>query len=339
MTVLMTDLPGLDLRRLRAFLDGAVPGFVAGELTGEVIAGGRSNLTYTVSDGARRFVVRRPPLGHVLATAHDMAREFRVVSALYPTGFPVPETITLGTDPEIIGAPFYVMRFVDGEIYRFPGDLAAIGAPAVRDLIFDLVDRLADLHAIDPAGVGLADFGRPDGYNERQVRRWKKQLDASRSRDVPGLDELHDRLAATVPTMAGAGTIVHGDYRIDNAVAVGTSIRGVLDWEMSTLGDPLADLALLLLYTGRTVTDSTTVLSVPGHPRLDEMIARYAERSGRDVSDLRWYRGLAAFKLAVISEGIHYRYTQGLTVGAGFDRIGERVAPLAAQGHELLGED
>jgi len=142
-----------------------------------------------------------------------------------------------------------------------------------------------------------------------------------------------------VPVTTDGGTIVHGDYRIDNAVAVGTSIRGVLDWEMSTLGDPLADLALLLLYTGRTADDSTSVLSVPGHPDLSEMIARYAERSGRDVSDLRWYRGLAAFKLAVISEGIYYRFTQGLTVGAGFDRIGERVAPLAAQGHELLGED
>jgi aminoglycoside phosphotransferase (APT) family kinase protein len=335
----MTDLPGLDLRRLRAYLDGAVPGFVAGELTGAVIAGGRSNLTYAVSDGTRRFVVRRPPLGHVLATAHDMAREYRVVTALYPTGFPVAQTVTLATDPAVIGAPFYVMHFVAGEIYRSPAELAAIGPGAVRELIFDLVDRLADLHAIDPAAIGLADFGRPAGYNERQVRRWKKQLDLSRSRDVPGLDELHDRLAATVPPTPGGGTIVHGDYRIDNAVAVGTSIRGVLDWEMSTLGDPLADVALLLLYTGRTVDDQTAVLSVPGHPGLDEMIGRYAERSGRDVSDLRWYRGLAAFKLAVISEGIHYRYTQGLTVGAGFDRVGERVAPLVAQGHELLGED
>jgi aminoglycoside phosphotransferase (APT) family kinase protein len=339
MTVFVTELPGLDLNRLRAFLDETVPGFVAGDLAGEVIAGGRSNLTYTVSDGTQRFVVRRPPLGHVLATAHDMGREYRVISALFPTGFPVPETVTIGADPGIIGAPFYVMRFVEGSVYRLPTDLAAIGAATVRALIFDLVDRLVDLHAIDPVAVGLADFGRPDGYNERQVRRWKKQLDASRSRQVPGLDELHDRLAARVPATTGGGTIVHGDYRIDNAVAVGTSIRGVLDWEMSTLGDPLADLALLLLYTGRTSDDSTTVLSVPGHPALDEMINRYAGRSGRDVSDLRWYRGLAAFKLAVISEGIHYRFTQGLTVGAGFDRIGERVAPLAAQGHELLGEE
>jgi aminoglycoside phosphotransferase (APT) family kinase protein len=325
----VTAVPGLDLRELRAFLDDAVPGFVTGELTASLVVGGRSNLTYEVSDGVRRFVVRRPPLGHVLATAHDMAREYRVISALHPTGFPVPEPVALGD-------PFYVMRFVEGSIHRTPAALAAIGPDVVRALILALVDRLADLHAIDPVTVGLAGFGRPDGYNERQVRRWKKQLDASRSRDLPGLDALHDRLArAVVPTTAG--TIVHGDYRIDNVVAVGASIVAVLDWEMSTLGDPLADLALLLLYTGRTTDDG--VLPVPGHPSPTEMIDRYATRSGRDVSGLRWYRGLAAFKLAVISEGIHYRHIQGLTVGDGFDRIGERVAPLAALGHELLGED
>jgi aminoglycoside phosphotransferase (APT) family kinase protein len=346
-------LPGLDLDRLRGHLDRVVPGFVTGPLTGEVIAGGRSNLTYVVTDGVDRWVVRRPPLGHVLATAHDMGREYRVISALFPTGYPVPETVLSCVDPDVIGAPFYVMRFVEGEVYRDPAQLDAIGPDAVRALILDLVDRLADLHAVRPDDVGLADFGRPDGYNERQVRRWRKQLDLSHSRDLPELFALYDRLAAAPPPVR-QGTIVHGDYRIDNAVAVGTSIRGVLDWEMSTLGDPLSDVALLLLYSGREAAVSgreavvsgreavaagnRTTLSVPGHPRLDEIIARYAERSGRDVSDLRWYRAMAAFKLAVISEGIYFRFQQGLTVGAGFDRIGERVTPLAVQGHEYLGE-
>jgi aminoglycoside phosphotransferase (APT) family kinase protein len=324
----MTELPGLDLLALRVFLDGAVPGLVSGELSGEVIVGGRSNLTYVVTDGADRWVVRRPPLGHVLATAHDMGREYRVLTALHPTGYPVPETITLATDPGVIGAPFYVMRFVEGTVHREPSSLA----PFVPSLVFDLVDRLADLHAVDPAAVGLADFGRPDGYNERQVRRWKKQLDLSRSRSVQGLDELHERLSAAPPPVR-QGTIVHGDYRIDNAIAVESRIVGVLDWEMSTLGDPLSDVALLLLYT------SDRTVSVPGHPALADMIERYAARSGRDVSDLSWYRAMAAFKLAVISEGIHYRFIQGLTVGDGFDRVGERVAPLAAQGHDVLGED
>jgi aminoglycoside phosphotransferase (APT) family kinase protein len=327
----MTALPGLDLAALRRHLDGAVPGLVNGDLSGEVIAGGRSNLTYVVTDGTDRWVVRRPPLGHVLATAHDMGREYRVLTALFPTGYPVPETITLATDPDVVGAPFYVMRFVEGTVHREPETLAELGAHGVPSLIFDLVDRLADLHAVDPAAVGLGDFGRPAGYNERQVRRWRKQLDLSRSRPVDGLDELSERLAAAPPPVR-RGTIVHGDYRVDNAIADGTRIVGVLDWEMSTLGDPLSDVALLLLYT------SDRTLSVPGHPPLADMIERYAARSGRDVSDLSWYRAMAAFKLAVISEGIHYRYTQGLTVGDGFDRVGERVAPLAAQGHQFLGE-
>jgi aminoglycoside phosphotransferase (APT) family kinase protein len=332
MTVPMTELPGLDLPTLRRYLDRAVPGLVTGDLSGEVIAGGRSNLTYVVTDGVDRWVVRRPPLGHVLATAHDMSREYRVLTALSPTGYPVPETVTLATDPDIIGAPFYVMRFVEGAVHREPESLAALGPDGVRSLVFDLVDRLADLHAVDHEAVGLGDFGRPAGYNERQVRRWKKQLDLSRSRVVPGLDELYERLALAPPPVR-QGTVVHGDYRIDNAIAEGTRIVGVLDWEMSTVGDPLSDVALLLLYTG----DRT--LHVPGHPGLADLVERYAFRSGRDVSDLSWYRAMAAFKLAVISEGIHYRFTQGLTVGDGFDRVGERVAPLAAQGHELLGED
>jgi aminoglycoside phosphotransferase (APT) family kinase protein len=293
-----------------------------------VIAGGRSNLTYLVTDGTDRWVVRRPPLGHVLATAHDMGREYRVLTALHPTGYPVPATITFASDPDVMGAPFYVMRFVEGTVHREPSSLVAL----VPSLIFDLVDRLADLHAIDYASVGLGDFGRPDGYNERQVRRWKKQLDLSRSREVTGLDSLHARLAAAPPPVR-QGTIVHGDFRIDNAIAVGPRVVGVLDWEMSTLGDPLSDVALLLLYTA----DRT--LAVPGHPGLDDMVSRYASRSGRDISDLRWYRAQAAFKLAVISEGIHFRFTRGLTVGDGFDRVGERVAPLAAMGHEFLGEN
>lgn len=327
MMPVMTVLPGLDLPALRRYLDSSVPGLVSGDLSGEVIAGGRSNLTYVVTDGTGRWVVRRPPLGHVLATAHDMGREYRVITALFPTGYPVPRTITLATDPGIIGAPFYVMSFVEGTVHRDPPSLAAFVPP----LIFDLVDRLADLHSVDFHAVGLGDFGRPDGYNERQVRRWKKQLDLSRSRVVPGLDELYERLAVAPPPVRQA-TIVHGDYRIDNAIADGVRIVGVLDWEMSTVGDPLSDVALLLLYT------SDRTLSVPGHPSLAEMVERYAVRSGRDVSDLSWYRAMAAFKLAVISEGIHYRFTQGLTVGDGFDLVGERVAPLAAQGHDYLGE-
>ena len=324
---------GLDLDRLRTYLG-------TGELSATMFAGGRSNLTYAVTDGTERWVLRRPPLGHVLPTAHDMVREHRVLQALSAAGFPAPRPVQLCNDLDVIGAPFYLMEHVDGTIYRDGATQEALGPAANRALVLSLVDTLADLHALDPAAIGLADFGRPEGFNERQVRRWKKQLDASHSRDVPGIEELHDRLAAEIPS--GAGTVVHGDYRLDNVlVGPGLEINAVLDWEMSTLGDPLSDVALLLVYSGRPLLltqggKARSSISIPGHPSLSEMAAHYAKRSGRDVSDLHWYVGFAAFKLAVILEGVHYRYVQGQTVGEGFDTVGALVAPLVAQGHESL---
>jgi len=324
---------GLDLDRLQRFLGSERP------LTATMFAGGRSNLTYAVTDGEKRWVLRRPPLGHVLPTAHDMTREYTVLAALSRAGYRVPEPVVLCSDPEPIGAPFYLMEHVDGTIYRDAAALEGLGADRMHALTLALVDNLADLHALDPAAIGLGDFGRPEGFNERQVRRWKKQLDASHSRDVPGIEELHARLAVDIP--AGAGAVVHGDYRIDN-VLIGSEleIKAVLDWEMSTLGDPLSDLALMLVYAGRPllVKDGrvTAPIDVPGHPSLDEMAAAYAKRSGRDVSDLHWYIAFAAFKLAVILEGVHYRYVQGKTVGEGFDTVGALVGPLVRQGHEAL---
>jgi aminoglycoside phosphotransferase (APT) family kinase protein len=184
--------PGLDLDRLAAYLK-------KGPLTATLFRGGRSNLTYAVSDGTERWVLRRPPLGHVLPTAHDMVREHRVLQALSGAGFPAPEPVLLCTDPDPIGAPFYLMQHVDGRIYRDAADLEALGSERMHGLMLSLVDTLADLHALDPAAIGLGDFGRPEGFNERQVRRWKKQLDASRSRDVPGIEELHARLAVDIP--------------------------------------------------------------------------------------------------------------------------------------------
>jgi aminoglycoside phosphotransferase (APT) family kinase protein len=346
---------GLDLSRLRAYLDRNAPGLVSGDLTAELFSGGRSNLTYALTDGTDRWVLRRPPLGHVLPTAHDMTREHRVLAALGQVRFPVPGVAHLCTDPTVIGAPFYLMEHVDGTIHREPADLERLGPERVRGIALTLVDTLARLHALEPAGTGLADFGRPDGFNTRQVRRWKRQLDASRSRDLPGFDELHDRLAARVP--AGSATVVHGDYRLDNVIlSPDDTVRAVLDWEMSTLGDPLGDLALMLVYAdlpvpsaagpsaaGPSSTDppaagpERSVLQVAGYPDAGTLAAHYALRSGRDVSDLQWYIAFADFKLAVILEGVHYRYVHGQTVGAGFDTIGRRVPRLVAQGHEALG--
>jgi aminoglycoside phosphotransferase (APT) family kinase protein len=320
---------GLDVARLRAYL-GSTP-----DLSARLFAGGRSNLTYAITDGSQRWVLRRPPLGHVLPTAHDMAREHRVLSALSSAGFPVPKPVVLCTDDSVIGAPFYLMEHVDGTIFRDVRSLAALGPDAVRSLILSLVDTLADLHSLDPAAIGLGDFGRPDGFNQRQVVRWKKQLDASHSRSVPGIEELHARLAVDVPT-GGPGAVVHGDYRLDNVlIGSGCSVNAVLDWEMSTLGDPLSDVALMLIYAGLPLHDAPP-LSAPGHPTVADLADRYEKRSGRDVSDLHWYIAFAAFKLAVILEGVHYRYVQGQTVGDGFDTIGEMVGPLVRRGHEAL---
>jgi aminoglycoside phosphotransferase (APT) family kinase protein len=336
----MSDLPGLDLVRFTTWFGGACPGEIGGPLTGRLIAGGRSNLTYEVSDGTRSWVVRRPPLGHVLATAHDMGREYRVITALRDTSVPVPLTYTLCTDPDVIGAPFYVMSDVDGVAYRTADQIAVLGPTRIRAIAERLIATLALLHAVPPAEVGLADFGRPEGFLARQVRRWKKQLDASRSRPIAGIDELHALLAANPPD-GTPPTIVHGDYRLDN-VLVGSDdkIAAVVDWEMATLGDPLTDVGLLIVYqTMERLGDGPMASAAPGYPAVPEVIAQYAECSGRDLSDLGFYIALASFKAAVILEGIHYRYVHGQTVGEGFQEIGAMVEPLVASGLAAIREN
>ncbi|MFE7648931.1 phosphotransferase family protein [Streptomyces phaeoluteigriseus] len=333
--------PGLDLDRLRALLDRERPGLVDGPLTGRLIEGGRSNLTYAVTDGGSRWVVRRPPLGHVLATAHDMRREHRVIDALHPTSVPVPRPVLLCEDEEVLGAPFYVMEFVEGTPYRTADQLVPLGPQRTRGAVLSLVDTLVELHAVEPAQVGLADFGRPEGFLDRQLRRWGKQLDASRSRDLAGIDELHAALGRSLPS-SPAPAVVHGDYRLDNVlIGEDDTIRAILDWEMSTLGDPLTDLGLLVMYSvPLEVPESpvSTTASAPGHPTPAELIERYAARSGRDVSAVSWYTAFAWFKLAVILEGIHYRFTLGQTVGPGFDRIGELVPVFIHHGTTTLQE-
>ncbi|MCX2970393.1 MULTISPECIES: phosphotransferase family protein [Streptomyces] len=333
------DPPGLDLARLRSHLDRERPGLVGGELRARLVEGGRSNLTYRVTDGAGEWVVRRPPLGHVLATAHDMAREHRVISALGDTDVPVPETVLLCEDADVLGAPFYVMEYVRGTPYRDAAELSALGPERTRNVVLALPDTLVRLHAVDPDAVGLGDFGRPEGFLERQLRRWGKQLAASRSRELPGVDALRDALAADVPH-SPAPTVVHGDYRLDNVlVGADDRIAAVLDWEMSTLGDPLTDLGLLVMYSEqRAVAGApiSTTREAPGHPEPAELVERYAAASGRDLSRISWYTAFAYFKLAVIAEGIHYRYTLGQTVGAGFDQIGALVPRLTEAGLATL---
>ncbi|MGP3925650.1 phosphotransferase family protein [Streptomyces sp. 8N616] len=333
--------PGLDLEQLRGHLDRERPGLVQGPLSAELIEGGRSNLTYTVTDGASRWVVRRPPLGHVLATAHDMRREHRVISGLHATAVPVPEPLLLCEDESVIGSPFYIMEFVDGTPYRSAEQLSALGPERTRGVILGLVDTLVELHAVEPEAAGLGDFGRPEGFLDRQLRRWGKQLEASRNRELPGIDELHAALGKAMP-QSPAPTVVHGDYRLDNVLVGGDDrIKAILDWEMSTLGDPLTDLGLLVMYSQRIdVSDSpvSTTAGAPGHPDPAELIERYVAGSGRDASAVSWYTAFAWFKLAVVLEGIHYRFTLGQTVGAGFDRIGDLVPVFIDNGLNTLQE-
>ncbi|MGW8455080.1 phosphotransferase family protein [Streptomyces niveus] len=333
--------PGLDPERLRGHLDRERPGLVGGPLSARLIEGGRSNLTYLVTDGAHDWVVRRPPLGHVLATAHDMKREFRVISALHPTAVPVPGPLLLCEDPEVLGAPFYLMEYVRGTPYRTAEQLAPLGPERTRAALLGLVDTLVELHAVDPSAVGLADFGRPEGFLDRQLRRWGKQLEASRNRDLPGVDALHAALGRSLPD-SPAPTVIHGDYRLDN-VLIGDDdrIKAVLDWEMSTLGDPLTDLGLLVMYSAPleiTGSPISTTAGAAGHPDPAELVARYAAGSGRDTSAIAWYTAFAWFKLAVILEGIHYRYTLGQTVGGGFERIGDLVPVFIEHGLTTLQE-
>ncbi|MEU5994795.1 phosphotransferase family protein [Spirillospora sp. NPDC047418] len=332
-----SDVPGLALDRFGAYFERIRPG--AGRpLRARLVDGGRSNLTYEVSDGRGSWIVRRPPLGHVLATAHDMAREYRVMTALAGTAVPVPATYALCEDPDVIGAPFYVMEMVEGTPYRSAAELAPLGPARVARIADRMIDTLVDLHGVDPASAGLAGFGRPEGFLARQVRRWKKQLDASFSRELPAAGELHALLEANLPAES-AHAIVHGDYRLDNLLVDSRDrIAAVLDWEMATLGDPLTDLALLLVYMGRgaPVPGARDAAAAPGFPAPDEVVARYAERSGRDLSSIGFYVALACFKLAVISEGIHYRYIHGQTVGQGFGAVGAAVEPLLRSGLAAL---
>ncbi|GCD88147.1 phosphotransferase family protein [Nocardioides sp. LS1] len=335
------SLPGLDLGRLSPWLLGAIPGAGA-DLSATLLAGGKSNLTYAVTDGVATWIVRRPPLGHVLATAHDMVREYRVMAALQDTDVPVPMTLALCEDADVLGAPFYVMERVQGHPYRHAAELEPLGPERTRRISEGLVDTLAALHAVNPTDVGLGEFGRPEGFLGRQVRLWKRQMDASYTRDLPAADELHSLLASDVPAESATG-IVHGDFRLDNVLTDDQDRpAAVIDWEMATLGDPLTDLALMCVYgrlgdqvTGNSVVDSA---SAPGFLSEDEIVARYAANSDRDLSRFGFYLGLASYKLAAILEGIHFRHLHGQTVGEGFAGIGEVIHPLLDAGLTAMKE-
>ena len=338
----MTSPPGLDLEALAANLAPLVGG-LAGALRGEVIAGGRSNLTYIVDDGERRFVVRRPPLAHVLPTAHDMGREYRVLAALQDTGIPVPRVIALCEDD--LGDRRSLLRDgVDRRTRR--ARCASRGVPGhARDAARDVggVDR--DAPAAPPPSTltrsDLADFGHPDGFLARQVRRWWQQWEASKTRELPSIEALRRRLEETVPAQSASG-IVHGDYRLDNvmyAPADPSRIVAVIDWEMCTVGDPLCDVGLLCVYwaddeseaAARTLHGHAITVEHGFYKRAD-LLRDYAAGTERDLTSLDWYIALGAYKLAIIAEGITARFLMGMTVGEGFETMGEMVPAIVESG-------
>ena len=345
----MTSPSGAEPSVVGPYLASALDDPAWRDCTVNLIAGGKSNLTFRVQAAAGAVVLRRPPLGHVLPTAHDMVREHTVMSALGGTDVPVPRMLHLCTDPEVLGAPFYVMQLVEGHICREDLPAGYADEPAQRRHVGEgLVDVLAALHDVDPAAAGLSGFGRPEGYLERQVRRWVKQWDATRIAGHDALDALAAELAADVPATQ-RHAVVHGDYRLDNTVLDPHQpgrIAAVLDWEMSTLGDPLADLGILLGYWSQADDEGArraalvvpAATALPGFPARGEIAELYAARTGLDLAPLPWYAAFAAFKLAVVCAGIVARVQGGAMVGDGFDGIGERIGPLVEMGRSTLAD-
>lgn len=310
----------------------------------EIIVGGRSNLTYVLTDDdGRRWVLRRPPLHSVLASAHDVGREYRIMAALQATAVPVPPLVGLEADETVIGTPFYVMEYVDGVVPRDAAKVVdALDAAARAAVGINLADTLADLHAVDVDAVGLGGLAKRSDYIARQLHRWSRQYTTGSQRDLPLVMDVHDRLAAAIPSQAAAA-IVHGDYRLDNViVASNGAIKAVLDWELCTLGDPLADLGLLTVYwappAGRPMPMIPAAGTIPDVVSIETVIARYAERSGRDVAELDYYVAFGYWKLALILEGVSTRFSAG-AYGASdgtHDEFGSLVIELLELAAEMI---
>jgi len=336
-----TEAPdGIDRRGVESWFEANVPR-AEPPLGFERISGGRSNLTFAVSDSAgKRWALRRPPLGKRLGSAHDMGREHTVISALQETPVPVPPVVGLCEDESVNGAPFYVMEFVDGPILRSAEEAKAFDETARMAIGERVVDTLVAIHAVDPDAVGLGELGRKEAYVERQLQRWHGQWEKSKTRELESVDDVHRRLSARVPEQ-GPATIVHGDYRLDNMIlSPGGEIAAVVDWELCTLGDPLADVGLLLVYWSEPGDEFMPLFAPatiePGFPSREQVRARYAEGSGRDLSQIDFFIALGYWKLAIILEGVYARYAKGQygKTDEGFEEFARIVERLAAAADE-----
>lgn len=304
-------LAGIHSERVVAWLQQAGLA-LAPPISFELLAGGHSNLTYLLKDAQRSRVLRRPPLGQVLESAHDMAREHRIISAVAQSSVPVPEALALCTDPAVNDAPFYVMAHVDGRVLHDAEAAQSLTAAERVSLSEQLIDVLVALHAVDPDVIGLGDLGRKEAYLERQMKRWKKQWLASKTHEIPEMDAVTRLLDERLPEQVGA-SIVHGDYRLGNMIVAGGDIRAVLDWELCTLGDPLADVGYTLNWWAQPEDENadTAPTGAGGFLTREAMAARYAERSGRDLTHLNLYRAFSHWRLAAIGQGVYKRYLTG----------------------------
>ncbi|HWK37251.1 phosphotransferase family protein [Sphingomonas sp.] len=327
------DVHDLDADRLFGWMTANVAGF-AGPMTYVKFAGGQSNPTYRIDAASGRYVLRRKPFGPLLPSAHAVDREFRLISALHPTGFPVARPYGLCEDDDVLGSAFYVMEMVDG-VTHWDGSLPG-HTPAQRTAIYnEIADRLAELHAVDYQAAGLGEFGKPGSYFERQVGRWTKQYRLAQTDDVPEAEKLIEWLPRTLPEQRRTA-IVHGDYRIDNMIfAKGEPrVKAVLDWELATLGDPMADLAYILINWEMPANGAASIGGVAGGdsgiPTMEAMAARYCERAGVDsIPDLNWYFAFGQFRLLGIVQGIKKRALDGNASNTQAKEMAERIPMLA----------
>ncbi len=333
--------PLVVLEPLIGFLDAV--GIGSGELQIEPIGDGHSNVTYAVQRGDRRFILRRPPRGPLPPSAHDVLREARVIGALGPTAARVPQVLAVGDDAAIIGAPFFIMEQVDGEVIS--SELPAIfDAPEERRRIGEqLIDALIELHSVDWREAGLEGFGKPTGYLERQLRRFGGLWEHNRTRELEDVDAVGKWLQANLPE-SGEATIVHGDYRLGNVIFEAQAparLAAILDWEMATIGDPLADLGYFAtLYVDSDdpplgMFELNAMTREEGFPLRAELIARYEQGSGRAMTDIRWYQTLALWKTVVFMEGNYKRAISGSTDDPFLKQFGDGVAELAGRARAL----
>lgn len=310
------ETEGISAGLLEEWFAERVPGLDT-PLDYEKIHGGLSNLTFLVTDqSGARWVLRRPPLGERLGSAHDMGREVQVVTALADTPVPVPPVVGYCDDDAVTGAPFYVMEFVEGPVLRGPDQAALFPAPEQRRRIGEgLVETMAAIHSLDPEAIGLGELGRHDGYVSRQLKRWSGQWEKSKTRELPLVEEVHRKLLESIPEQTET-TIVHGDYRLDNVIFSPLGeVAAVVDWELCTLGDPLADLGLLMVYWAEPSDPELPLFRPatmePGFPSRADLATHYQRVSGRDISDLEFFVALGYWKLAVIIEGVLARFRNG----------------------------